>query len=490
MTLNLAYEIARSGLSTSSAATSVVSRNIANADNPDAARKSANIVGLSGGGVRVDGISIAVDAALFESMLETNSSLSELRAVADALEQIESVVNDPELGLSPAALLGEMQAALQAAAAAPHDDNIARAAVSAATALANGLNRSAELIERVRADANVGLAEGVERLESLLAEFEKANNAVVSGEVLGRDNTDSIDKRNGLLREITEFVDVRATARANNDIVLFTANGATLFEKVPRRISIDPMAALTPGQPGGTLRIDGVPAIATGPGALGGRLGGLLQVRDSSAIVFGRQLDEIARGLIVAFSESDQSAVPALDDLAGLFTYSGGPALPPPGVVQDGLAARIIVNANVDPSQGGNLSRLRDGGIALPGDPAYVYNSTGVSGYSDRLRSLIARFGEAQPVDPSAGLGGNATLLAYAANSAGWLENQRQVASGQLQDREVLNERATGAWHSRVGVNLDEELTVMIALERSYQASSRLITSVNSMFDALLSATG
>ena len=42
---------------------------------------------------------------------------------------------------------------------------------------------------------------------------------------------------------------------------------------------------------------------------------------------------------------------------------------------------------------------------------------------------------------------------------------------------------------SGVGVNLDEELTSLMALEKSFQASSRLITTVNGMFDALLQAT-
>ena len=339
MSLNLAYEIARSGLSANAAAASVVSRNIANVDNPDASRKSATIVGNTNGGVRIDGIAIAVDAALFESTIETTASYSQLRSVADALEQLEIIVNDPELGQSPSALLGELQSALQAAAAAPHDDRVARTAIAAAAALASGMNRSANVVEGVRADADRRLAENVDRLGNLLAEFETVNNAVVSGEAFGRDNTGSIDARNRLLREISELINVRATTRANNDVVLFAANGATLFEEVPRRISIDPIAALAPGQPGGALRIDGVPASAAGAGALGGGLGGLLQVRDTVAVVLGRQLDEIARGLIVAFAESDQSATPALPDLAGLFTYAGGPGLPPPGIVLDGLAA-------------------------------------------------------------------------------------------------------------------------------------------------------
>ena len=490
MSLNLAFDIARGGLSTSSTATSVVSRNIANVGDPDASRKTANIVSSAAGGVHVDGIGNAVDVALFESLLEANSSHGELAAISDAHEQLESIILDPELGHSPAALVGELGASLQAAAAAPHDESVARAAISSAVALAQGLNAAAQTVDAVRAEADSALARSVERLQTLLDDFEEVNNQVVSGTVLGTDTTDALDRRNGLLREMSWLVELRSTVRTNNDVVLFAANGATLFETVPRSVAIDPTATLAPGQPGGTLRIDGVPASPAGSGALGGTIGGLIQVRDVVGVTFGRQLDEVARGLIVAFAESDQSVAPAQPDLAGLFTYGGGPALPPSGVISDGLAAQITVNPNVDVAQGGLASRLRDGGISVPGDPSYVYNSANAAGFADRLRQLVDRLSGSQPFDQGAGLGTGASVREFAADSAGWLEQARQTSSGKLADKSVLSERANAAWQNRVGVNLDEELTELIALERSYQASTRLISSVNGMFDALFRATG
>lgn len=489
MSLTLAYEIARGGLSTSSAATSVVSRNIARADDPDASRKSISVVSIAGGGARVDGIGHAVDQALLDSVLETTSAHSAEAAVGDAVGQLGRIVGDPALGISPAALIGDLKAALQTAASAPHDESVARSVVAAATTVAQRLNEAAGVVEGVRADANAALLEAAGRLQGLLSEFESANNSVITGTVLGRDVSDAADRRNGLLREISGLIEVRATTRTNDDVVLFAANGATLFETTPRSVTVDagPLAA---GQPGGALRIDGVPAAVAGAGSLGGRMGGLLEVRDTLAVTAGRQLDEIARGLIVAFSESDQSPSPTLPDLAGLFTYGGGPALPASGIAVDGLAAAISVNASVDPAQGGDLTRLRDGGIALPGHPSYVSNAGGEAGYGDRIRELVGRLDAPQPFDARAALGASTSVLAFAADSAGWLEQVRQQAAGQVEDRRVLNERATAAWQGRVGVNLDEELTTLIALERSYQASSRLITTINSMLDALMRATG
>ena len=39
-----------------------------------------------------------------------------------------------------------------------------------------------------------------------------------------------------------------------------------------------------------------------------------------------------------------------------------------------------------------------------------------------------------------------------------------------------------------IGVNLDFEMTLLLEIERSYQATSRLITTIDSMYDAIIAA--
>jgi flagellar hook-associated protein 1 FlgK len=489
MSITLAYEIARGGLMANSTATSVVSRNIANVDNPNAARKTVSTIGTGMGGVRLGTIASAIATSLLESVLSNTSKQGELSSITAALDRLASSINDPELGLSPAAMLSEMQSALYAAAAEPNNEVLQRKVLSVAESVVSTLNASATLVSQVRNEANSELADSAKQLESKLGEFERVNNAIVSGTILGRDVTDDIDRRNMLLRDLSGLIDIQATVRTNNDMVLFAANGTTLFETVPRTISFE-NTPLSPGLPGGRLTIDGVPFSGAAAGQLGGKIGGLLQVRDDIAITFGRQIDEIARGLIVAFSESDQSAVPVSPTIAGLFTYAGGPGLPADGLVANGLAMAIRVNPNADPAQGGALARIRDGGIGAPGNPAYVYNAGGTSGFSDRLRDLATMMSQAQAFDPAAGLAASTSVLGLSSTSAGWLEGQRSTKHAQLEDRQVLGERALSAWQGQVGINLDEEMTSLMSLERSYQASARLISTVNQMFDSLFRAIG
>ena len=489
MSLSLAYDIARSGLSTSGTATSVVARNIQNVGDPNSSRKSAEVVTRGSGGAYVAGIKTAVNVALLDRVIDNQSEFAFLQSMVGGLDRLEVVVGDPEAGTGPAALMAGLAAALHTAAQAPHDELVAATAIERARDLARGLNAAANVVGSLRNEADSAIHQSVADLGRLLEEFEDANNEIIAGTFANRDVTDAIDRRNGLLRGISDLVGVRATMRANNDMVLFTANGITLFETVPRKVAAQSVGMVLPGQAGSTVSIDGVPLAAGDAARIGGRIGGLLHLRDDTAITFGRQLDEMARGLIVAFAEGDQSATPTLPPLAGLFTFSGGPALPPSGLVADGLAARIGINANVDPAAGGDPWRLRDGGISDPGNPSYVYNAGGLAGFSGRLDALSQSMGTVQAFDAAAGIGVSARLDQYAASSAGWLADRRATATDRLEDRQIAGQRVLGAWQDNVGINLDDELTALIALERSYEASSRLITTVNSMFETLLGAT-
>ena len=152
-------------------------------------------------------------------------------------------------------------------------------------------------------------------------------------------------------------------------------------------------------------------------------------MRDGVAVTYQNQLDEIARGLIQAFAESDQSATPTLPDVPGLFTYAGAPAMPPPGSVLVGLAGTIKLNAGVDPAQGGNAARLRDGGIS--GNPAYVYNASGATGYTQRLEQVLDRLNAQQAFDPAAQAAPSGTVAGFAASSVSWLQEARKSAGAE-----------------------------------------------------------
>jgi flagellar hook-associated protein 1 FlgK len=490
MSLTTSLETARSNLSVLSERTSVVSRNVANSGNDYATRKIASsTTGANGVGVRLTGITRQSDQVLFENAIASNSSSGRYEAVVDALDQLNQTINDVEQDSSPAALVGKLGDALQQFSSAPQDFNRAQTAIFAATDLATALNSATELVQQVRTDADEQIAVSVERLNTLLSQFEQVNLDVINATRLGNDSTDFLDTRDNLLSDISREIGIRTVTRENNDLAIYTDSGVTLFERQPRAVSFQQTAALNPSSSGNAVFIDGVRV--TGDTAVlpigSGRIKGLAEIRDEIAVTYQSQLDEIARGLITAFAESDQSATPTLPDATGLFSYTGSPAVPAAGTIASGLAGQISVNPAVDPAQGGDPFLLRNGGINGAG---YVYNTSGAAGFSDRLRQVQDALYAPNSFDPAAQAGSSATLAGFASNSVGWLQDLRQTTGNDFEFQTTLFERATDALSKTTGVNLDFEMTLLLDLERSYQATARLISTIDNMFASLLSATG
>ena len=204
-----------------------------------------------------------------------------------------------------------------------------------------------------------------------------------------------------ILSKLSQEVGITVATRANNDMVVYTDSGVTLFETKARSVTFAPTNAYTAGTTGNAVFIDGVPV--TGAGAVmpihTGKLAGLATLRDDAAVTYQSQLDETARGLIETFAESDQSGA-GLPDVPGLFTYQGAPAMPPTALISTGLAGTIFVNPSVDQTAGGNPSLLRDG--AISGNAAYNYNTGNNAGFSDRLQQLVDGIAANRPFDPSA----------------------------------------------------------------------------------------
>ncbi|RUY95448.1 flagellar hook-associated protein FlgK, partial [Mesorhizobium sp. M7A.F.Ca.CA.002.15.1.1] len=226
-----------------------------------------------------------------------------------------------------------------------------------------------------------------------------------------------------------------------------------------------------------------ISAGAGGNTSASGTLAGLLQLRDGVASTMQSQLDETARGLITAFAET----APSMANAAGLFTWSGAPAVPAAGTLVNGLAASISVNAAMDPSTGGNPMLLRDGGA---NGAAYVANTGGGASYSTLLVAYGDRLDQPMTFDPAAGVSATSSVSDYAASSIGWFEGVRQQASTASDAKEALASRSAEALSNATGVNVDQEMSLLLDLEHTYQASARMMKTVDDMMTALLNAVG
>jgi flagellar hook-associated protein 1 len=499
MTLSAAFNIISSSFAANAAQTAVVSNNIANANTPGYSREIANLVANSFGGVDVASVTRVANAALAEQANTSTAEAAAQQAISDGLATLAATVSDSasassssgatQNGASPSAMLANLESALTTYEDSPTSSAAADAAVTAASQLASSLNSGAAAVNQVREQADQNMASSVATINSLLNQFTAANNAVVTGLATGANVASAEDRRDSLVSQLAQQIGVTTTTAANGSMSIYTDSGVTLFQDTPRAVSFTPTATLVDGASGSRVTVDGVPITgANSPMPIqSGALAGYAALRDTLAPQYEAQLDQIAGGLINAFAESDQSTPPTLPSLPGLFTTPGATSLPSMSAAT-GLAAAIEVNPNVDSSQGGNATLLRDGGISSPGNPAYTYNSTGSASYTGRLQQLVSAIPATQSFDPSAGLGASAGLSDYANASVSWLQAENQQASNAAAYQSALATQSASALSNATGVNLDAEMTNMLNLENSYASSAKLLTTVTSMYSALLAA--
>ncbi len=500
MNLSSAFGVAAQSLGTISSQINLVSQNIAGANTAGYSTKSANVITGSSGSAEIDGVTRSVNTALAKSMLSATSQQAMSSALSAGLDQIDQFMNissstasSTSSSSTPAAMIANLASSLQAYAGSPTNASAGQTVVSDAQALAQSLNAATNETQSVRGQADAQIGSAVGNINRLLSQFQSVNNAIVAGTQSGADVTSNLDQRDQLVAQLSQYMGVSEVNGPNNSMALYTDSGVTLFQTTPRQVTFQPTSTFTAGTTGNQVFIDGVAVTGTPSTSMSlqsGSLVGLTQLRDVVAPQFQAQLDETARGLINAFSESDQTKS-GQPTLMGLFTTSAGVAAGnpmPSSSLNPGLAGEIEVNPDVGPNKGGNLSLLQNGGISAPGNPAYVYNTTGASGYTARIQQLAANLSATQSFDPAAGNGASASVTSYATNSIGWFEAQRQSADNSTTYQNALLSQAQTALSNATGVNIDAQMSQMVSLENSYQASAKLLTTVNDLFTTLFTA--
>lgn len=498
MTLSSALSIANSSFIATAAQSSTISRNIANADTPGYVREIANQVTNAYGGADIASISRQVNSLLLDQLNTSTSESASQSAISTGIAQLAQSVSDSatsstttgasQNGNSPYAMLSNLDDALTTFQATPSNPAAAQGVVTAAQNFATSLNDGSHAVTEVREQADANMATSVSTINSLLTQFQTANATIVNGLSSGTDVSGAEDKRDSILTQLSQQIGISTTTNSNGSMSIYADSGVTLFQDTPRTVAFTPTMTLLPGMAGNAVTVDGIPITgSSAPMAIqSGALAGYAQLRDTVAPQYQAQLDSIAGGAISAFAESDQTGA-GNPTLPGLFTFAGATGVPSANA-DTGLAAGIEVNANVDPSQGGTLSLLRDGGISSPGNAAYVYNTTGAASYTGRIQQFISGLTSAQTFSASGGLVTSDGLEDYANQSVSWLQGQNQQASDAASYQTSLVTGASNALSNATGVSLDSEMTHMLNIENSYTSSAKLLSTVNSMFSALLNA--
>ncbi len=346
-------DAALSGLRVSQQHISVISNNIANVSTPGFTRKilpqSAQAIAGTTVGVVSETIIRQVDLNLQRDLWTQISGVGRLNVQQAYLSRVEQFHGPPDRELSIASEVSRLQDSFIALSDSPEDAFLLASTVNQAQDTVRKFNDLSGLITTLRNDAQSDIQSVVDRVNALLGQIADLNKQVQVNRNIERTTALLEDQRDETIKELAGLIDISFFKRGDGVLVVQTNRGVQLADERANEMTFDPspLSAVNyyPDSVAGVFVGDPV----TDPGAVditdtspGGRLGGLIELRDSIFPKQMAQLDELAHKMAMRF---DAQGLRLFTDASGnvpLDTPPDPTAGPPPVAVSYVGFSRVI----------------------------------------------------------------------------------------------------------------------------------------------------
>lgn len=452
--LNSGLEIARKALSAYQLAISVYGNNIANINTPGFSRKRPEIresegltiqSGRVGLGVTTTTIQRMRDAFLDRTYWDANATYGRYQSAQRLLSELESVLGEPsEVGL--VTILQEFWNSWQDLANQPESMTSRMMVVSCAQSLCDCLRRAAGNINVIRLDADNEIVELVNNINSIAARIADLNEQIVRVETSGQKASDLRDKRDYLLDELSEIVNIQVFENKDGSVSV-KIGGETLVE----RKTVVAIGLVERGD--GAIVVHDL-AIGNSKRVIhpsGGKIAGLLETRDQTIPRYLARLDSFARTLVEKVNQIHSSGY-------GLDGETGRCFFDPEGITASSIAVSEEIATNP-----AFIAASSDGS---PGNQQIALAIAGL-----RLEGL---FGDQQTTSED-----------YIASVIGEIGSISSRASGQREAQELLVKEISNRRESVKGVSLDEEMANLIASQHAYYAAAKLVNIIDDLMKAI-----
>ncbi|QCK88088.1 flagellar hook-associated protein FlgK [Phreatobacter aquaticus] len=407
MSLSSALGNALSGLRFTSVATSLTSSNVANASNPDYAKKTitagAVVVGGQSAGVQVASVTREYDMFVSRQLITEKSNSAYASTRADFLTMIDQLMGAPGSANALDTVVNKFSSSLQTLRTSPDNESARAGVISAGTVLAQSLNTLSTSVQSLRQSAEDQLGQATQTLNDALGQLAQVNQKL---QAAGEDDGTRVallDQRDALVNTISEYVGVTATYDKNDAVQLYAGGGFTLLSQNAPTLTFDGRQQINAGSVFSTdpnERTVGTVMAHTAGGnvdliAAGvfktGKIAALIELRDASLPAAQAELDQVAAGLAEAFGTSSQSTAVSLGGAGPNtgFDTSLGTGL------ADGNAITMSLTAN-GVTQKFTFKRVDDAGVTMsdamtadPNDKVFRLTGTSAAGYASDIQAAV-----------------------------------------------------------------------------------------------------
>lgn len=469
MSITSALMTAASGLSATARGAEVVSSNIANANSDNYGRRELLLGSAQySGGVRIAGVARMVNANILAEYRTSHAGFSRASTLTQFSKMIENTIGIPGNPNSLPDRLSHFEAALIQATARPDSEIRLNEVLNSAADMVSAINQLGNKAVEARQSAENMISRDVDRLNSGLEQIASLNLAIGKERANGRDTAGLEDARQAVVDDLSGIVALREVRRENGQISLFTEAGAALLDgSKPVSIKFTTQRNVTEhsSTAGGSLHFLEIDGRALTESQMkmysGGSLSASFQIRDELAPEMQDRADQLAADLIGRFEGLSQDSTLTATQ-PGLFTQAGGRLDDP---TPKGLAQKLSINASIDPEQGGEIWRLREG-IYAP-----AISETGNAALLEAMIQTLQTSGST--------MSSHMTELSSFA-SMKRIDSENRLAMASTHDLALRQSLAAD------GVDTDRELERLLLLEQAYAANVRVIQAADTMLDAIL----
>ncbi len=445
------FEISKSGLHSAERSLSVTANNVINANTPGYSRQRVDkepvgqpLRGFHAGlGVNITSITRLRNELIDLQLGQKRQEMGYMQEKIKLFEQLETAVAS-DSGGDLDVHIGRLFDTFSELSNDPQDFSVRNNLVGEATQLAEkmgDMQRSLDLVSDVTRDSVINTTD---KINEILADLASLNKSITVSDAMSRPDHASLDIQVRKLEELANLVDIETMTAKNGGLEVRIGGVQVLHQDTYRKIipHNDDVAKTF------DLRLENDTPVSPE----GGKLAAAIDVYEQEIPVMKQRLNLIAETLVSEFNALHRSGF-GLNDGESRDFFD-------PGYT---MAHNMRVNPDILDNHG-HIAASSAAGEAGNGDIAAAIAN---------LRNESILNGR-KPVDYAV------DLISSPGASLSQLRVASEARESEIRMLEVQQER-------EAGVNVDEELSLLIQYQNAYQGAARVMASAQQMYDTLIS---
>jgi flagellar hook-associated protein 1 FlgK len=468
-----ALSIAVSGLSTTTGLISVASNNIANAQTPGYTEKTASVsavdYGSSFGGSAITSYGRVTDTALTNNYNTTTTQASYYGTQNTYMTQVQTILDSTASNPTLSDDVAQFASAWTQYASQPDSSVQQQNVITVGEKLANDINTTSSQIGNLQSQVVTDLQSSVGTFSTTLSQIAKLNNQIQTALNAGQQTGSLEDQRDQAINTLATYTSINVQTRSGDQVAVYTTTGQPLVDGSTAQsytyngiqISDSQGNSASSVLTGGSLQAQ-LDFISTTPTATNSTTPGVGVIAKLNSQL-SKLVDAFTNGTGTTTSPFASAYTTAYNSSTG----SGG--------TQNGVSVAssffTTASGTADPSSFQVNSALIAGTSTLP--------QTGVDGISSSFTATQ-----------------NYTAAGLSAKSSSYAQLTTSILSTFQQTANTISASSTNATSqqtyyknavaSATGVNMDDELATLTALQNSYAASAHIISTVESLLTDLI----